>query len=53
MKYIIENWETEEVIKIFGTEGERKKWISENTVSFYDGVFIKDTDVRISCYECK
>lgn len=51
MKYIVENWMTEEVIKIFASEEERNQWIKDNCISFSDGTFIADTETRISCYE--
>lgn len=55
MKYIVENWMTEKTIKIFSSEEERQKWINDNCISFSDGVFIKNTEIKISCYEtlCK
>ncbi len=51
MKYIVEDWITEDVIKVFNSEEERNKWINKNCVSFSDGVYILDTDIKISCYE--
>ena len=53
MKYIVENWMTEEVIKVFDSEEDRQEWINENCVSFSDGCFIEDTTIKISCYETK
>ena len=51
MKYIIENWTTEETIRTFNSEEEREKWIRENCTTFDNGTFITGTEVRISCYE--
>jgi hypothetical protein len=51
MRYIVENRETEEVIKIFDSEEERNEWINKKCTSFNDGVFIAGTEIRISCYE--
>ncbi len=51
MKYIVEDWLTEETIKVFSSEEERQEWINDNCISFSDGVFITDTSIRISCYE--
>lgn len=51
MRYIVENWETEEVIKVFDSEEERNEWIIKKCTFFNDGVFIADTEIRISCYE--
>ena len=30
MKYIVETWLTEEVIKVFSSEKEREEWIKDN-----------------------
>lgn len=51
MRYIVENWETEEVIKVFESGEERNEWIKKKCTSSNDGVFIADTEIRISCYE--
>lgn len=51
MRYIVENWETEEVIKVFDSEEERNEWIKKKCTSSNDGVFITGTEIRISCYE--
>lgn len=51
MRYIVENWETEEVIKVFDSEEERNEWIIKKCTFFNGGVFIADTEIRISCYE--
>lgn len=53
MKYIIENWMTEETIKVFSTYEEREEWMDDNCVWFSDGCFIKDTDIKICCYETR
>lgn len=53
MKYIIENLLTEEAMKVFDSEEKREEWIRENCISFSDGVYIQDTDIRISCYESR
>lgn len=51
MKYIVENWLTEETIKKFDSEEEREKWIRDNCVSFSDGYYIDDTEIKISIYD--
>lgn len=53
MKYIIEDWLTEDILKIFNSEEERNEWINENCISFSDGVYVLDTTIKISCYETK
>ena len=53
MKYIVENWVTEEIIKIFNSEEERQKWINDNCISFSDGCYINDTETKISIYETR
>lgn len=50
-KYVVENWLTEEVIKVFNSEEERNAWIKENCVWYSDGCFIDGTTDRISIYE--
>lgn len=51
MKYIVETWLTEEIIKVFSSEKERDEWIADNCEQFSDGFFLKGTETRISCYE--
>lgn len=51
MRYIVEDWETEEVIRVFDSEEERSEWIKKKCTSFNGGVFITGTETRISCYE--
>lgn len=51
MKYIMENWLTEETIKEFDGEEEREEWIRNNCKIFSDGCYITDTKTRISIYE--
>ena len=53
MKYIVENWLTEETIKVFANEEERQEWINNNCISFSDGGYIKGTEIKISIYECR
>ena len=36
MKYIIEDWLTEEIIKVFSSEEERNDWIEDNCTWFSD-----------------
>lgn len=55
-KFVIEDWLTEEIIKIFDTEEQRNDWITENCISFSDGCYIDNTNisipsVKIGCYE--
>ena len=56
MKFIVENWDTEEVIKTFGTEEARAAWIAENVRLLRDryyndvGGYLAD-GTRISVYE--
>ena len=42
MKYIVENWLTEEIIKAFDSEEERQKWLDENVNSYSDGGYLDD-----------
>ena len=51
MKYIVENWMTEETIKVFDSEEERQEWINDNCISFSDGCYIDGTETKISIYE--
>lgn len=51
MKYIIEDWLTEEIIRVFSSEEERDEWIEDNCAWFSDGYFITDTETKISIYE--
>ena len=53
MKYIVENWMTEETIKVFGSDEERQEWINDNCISFSDGCYINDTETKISIYETR
>lgn len=53
MKYIVENWLTEETIKVFDSEEERQEWINDNCISFPDGCYIDGTETKISIYESK
>ena len=48
MKYIVENWETEEIIKIFKTEEERKTFIKNNVD---ENGFCKLYNCKISIYD--
>ena len=48
MKYIVENWLTEETIKVFDSEEERQEWINDNCISFSDGSYIDGTETKIS-----
>lgn len=51
MKYVVEDWLTEEAIKVFDSEEDRQEWIDDNCISFSDGCYINDTSIRISIYE--
>lgn len=44
IKYIIEDWLTEEIIQVFSSEEERDEWIEDNCTWFSDGCFITDTE---------
>ena len=50
MKYIVENFNTCEVIAIFESEEGRQAWIDEN-VSFVDHAGYMKDGTRISIYE--
>ena len=50
MKYIVENWLTEEIIKVFPSDEERQKWLLDNVNSFSDGGYLDD-GTKISIYE--
>ena len=50
MKYIVENWLTEEVLKVFESEEDREEWIRDNVMFLSDGGFLDD-GTRISIYE--
>ena len=52
-KYIVENWLTEETIKVFDSEEERQEWLNDNCISFSDGNYIDGTDIKISIYESR
>ena len=53
MKYIVENWLTEETIKVFDSEEERQEWLNDNCISFSDGNYIDGTEIKISIYESR
>ena len=42
MKYIVANWLTDEVIKMFDFEEERDQWLTENINRFSDGCYLDD-----------
>lgn len=50
MEYIVEDWLTEEVLKVFETEESRNQWIKENVTFFSDGGFLEDGR-KVSIYE--
>lgn len=50
MKYIVENWLTEEVIKVFHSEEDRQEWLNDNVNNFSDGGYLDD-GTKISIYE--
>lgn len=50
MKYIVENWLTEEVVKVFDTEEERQQWIDDNVNHFSDGGYLDD-GTKIAIHE--
>ena len=52
-KYIVENWLTEETIKVFDSEEERQEWLNDNCISFSDGNYIVGTEIKISIYESR
>ena len=52
-KYIVENWITEETIKVFDSEEERQEWLNYNCISFSDGNYIDGTEIKISIYESR
>ena len=52
-KYIVENWLTEETIKVFDSEEERQEWLNDNCISFSDGNYIDGTEIKISIYESR
>lgn len=41
MKYIVETWLTEEVIKVFSTQEDLDAWMDENAEWFSDGAFVE------------
>ena len=52
MKYIVENFYTEQIIKVFDTEEQRQDWIDNNVSMIGEGGYTKD-GTRISIYETK
>ena len=50
MKYIVENYLTEEIIKVFDTEEDRKQWLKDNVNRYSDGGYLDD-GTKISIYE--
>lgn len=50
MKYIVENWFTEETLAVFDTEEDRQKWLNDNCDYYSDGAYLSD-GTRISIYE--
>ena len=50
MKYIVENWHTEETIKAFNTEEEREQWLKDNVNYYSDGGYLDD-GTKIGLYE--
>ena len=50
MKYYVENWLTEEIIKVFNSDDERMEWLNDNVTYFSDGGFLDD-GTKISIYE--
>ena len=50
MKYIVENWITEEIIAVFDTEDARQKWLDENCDYCSDGGYLSD-GTKVSIYE--
>ena len=52
MKYIVEAWMTEEMIKVFSSEEEREQWLKDNVNYFSDGGYLDD-GTKISIYEAQ
>lgn len=50
MKYIVENYLTEEIIKVFDTKEERQQWLDDNVNRFSDGGYLDD-GTRVDIYE--
>lgn len=50
MKYIVGNWITDEILKVFDTDEERDQWITENVNIYSDGGFLDD-GTKIEIYE--
>lgn len=50
MKYVVENYLTDEILKIFQSEEEREEWLNDNVEYFEDGGFLCD-GTKISIYE--
>lgn len=48
--YIVENWDTDEIIMIFNDEDSRQAWLDLNVVNTDDGGYLKD-GTKISIYE--
>lgn len=42
MKYYVENWLTEEIIKVFNSDYEREEWLNDNVTYFSDGGYLDD-----------
>ena len=51
-KYIVENWLTDEIIKVFPTEESREEWLRDNVNFYSDGGYLDD-GTKISIYEVK
>ena len=50
MKYIVEDWMTDEVLKVFDTSEDREQWLRDNVNYCSDGGYLDDGR-KISIYE--
>lgn len=50
MKYIVEDWMTDEILKVFDTPEDREAWLRDNVNYYSDGWYLDDGR-KISIYE--
>ena len=50
--YIVENWDTEEIIMIFESEAYRQAWLDLNVIFCDNAAYLKN-GTRISIYEAR
>ena len=50
MKYIVEDWTTDEILKVFDTSEDREAWLRDNVNYYSDGGYLDDGR-KISIYE--